>query len=560
MFDATRLIRYGYFPKELPPCFSTDDLADHTVEIIKALACCNPKYSIPLLYSGFKSEMARRTFAIPNPYHFCKTTDVIVRRENEIKPVLEKSRYSLRAPIEKMPKEGEAYAVKSSFPADTRDTVEKLYQDNSVEIRLDINACFDSIYTHSIPWAIHGIPTSKKNKSNSLVGNELDQCMQAMNYRQTNGILIGNDLSRIISEIILCTIDDQIRKKFPQIACCRFVDDYYIYTKDSSEIPQIIAFIRNALAVYHLSINETKVQVNESPFQYGKAWYVGMQQAIRLRSNDFLSWLINEYNMSKDPALLKYGLKVIDARKFSQQKRWQTMQSRILNVWVRYPFLADRILPMLWNNKQQLKKTNIKTAIVTVIDQSVLLRQDLELVWAVWFVKVFEIRISQETAVKILRSGNDLAIIILLDILDKTGLSGKPNIQKELRGLYDELKEANSDDNGNPGNLPWSSRWMLAYEAERSRRFDSIGETFDIVGKDPFFMKLLRLNIKFYNADFEYAENQFVKKKKKNYRKKLDSERIMDFITSPEFQAEIERGNQELTEQFMKMIEQAVEY
>ena len=34
----------------------------------------------------------------------------------------------------------------------------------------------------------------------------------------------------------------------------------------------------------------------------------------------------------------------------------------------------------------------------------------------------------------------------------------------------------------------------------------------------------------------------------------------MDFITSPEFQAEIERGNQELTEQFMKMIEQAVEY
>jgi hypothetical protein len=66
--------------------------------------------------------------------------------------------------------------------------------------------------------------------------------------------------------------------------------------------------------------------------------------------------------------------------------------------------------------------------------------------------------------------------------------------------------------------------------------------------------------MKFYNEDFEYAENQFVKKKKKNDRKKLDSGRIMDFITSPEFQAEIERGNQELTEQFMKMIEQAVEY
>lgn len=45
----------------------------------------------------------------------------------------------------------------------------------------------------------------------------------------------------------------------------------YVFTKDRSRTPQTFAFIRNALAVYHLSINETKVQAYESPFQYGKA-------------------------------------------------------------------------------------------------------------------------------------------------------------------------------------------------------------------------------------------------------------------------------------------------
>ena len=32
MFDASRLVRYGYFPRELPPCFTTKDLSDHIAD------------------------------------------------------------------------------------------------------------------------------------------------------------------------------------------------------------------------------------------------------------------------------------------------------------------------------------------------------------------------------------------------------------------------------------------------------------------------------------------------------------------------------------------------
>lgn len=556
IFDIERLIKYGYFPKELPPCFSTNDLANQAALVLRATGCISPKNSIPLVYSGFKSEISRRKYAIPNPYHFCKAASEIVNGENDIKSILDKSKYSLKAPIEGKPAEGESYAMRSNSPTDTREAIENLYQNNRIEIRLDINSCFDSIYTHTIPWVIHGIGTAKKHtRDNSMLGNRLDGCMQAMNYGQTNGVLVGNDLSRIVSEIILCTVDTQIQDQFPRILCRRYVDDYYIYIKEASEIQQIIAFIRSALAKYQLTLNENKIQINESPFIYGKTWLVGMQQAVRLKSSEFLSWLISEYYKEKDPALLKYGLKVVDSKRYSPHNRWKAMQSKIINMWVRYPFLADRILPLLWNNKEQLKKSGIKNAIYTVVDQSILLGLDLELIWAIWFVKVFDIQISQEFAVKVLRSNNDLAKIILFDILDKNGLSEKPKIQKEYQSLLDALREDDLDDEGNSGNLPWSSHWLLAYELERKDRFSVISESLDIMSKNPFFMKLLRKDIKFYDSDYVYSDTQFEKTNKKTKR----IQKFSELIKSEEFQSEIENGNQEMTEKFIKLIEEAID-
>ena len=249
-------------------------------------------------------------------------------------------------------------------------------------------------------------------------------------------------------------------------------------------------------------------------------------------------------------------MKVIDARKFSPQNQWQTIQSRIMNIWVRYPFLADRLLPLLWNNKSEIKKTKLKTAINSVIEQSILLKQDLELIWAVWFIKVFDIQISQQTAVKILRSGNDLAIIMILDILHSRNMDKKLNIQKEIKALCNDLKASDIDDDGNPGRLAYSEHWLLSYEAERENYFDGIGETFDILGKDVFFMKLLRKKIKFYDPSYMYGEDQFEKKRKS---KRTINNKLLEYLTSPDFQAEVEQGNQEITEQFMKMIESTIE-
>lgn len=506
MFYTENLLRNEFFPSELPECFNTNDLADNGEDIINSTTSYGQRYSIPLKYNGYKTETSRRKFAIPNPYHYCKAVDVIVRNEAEIFKVLTKSRYSLTAPINKHPQKGQAFVKKSATVADTKRAIEMQYQNNRYEIRLDISSFFDSIYTHSIPWAIHGIDVSKHRKNDkSLLGNILDSHIRAMNYEQTNGILVGNAVSRIISEIILCTIDDQIQQKFPHISCCRFVDDYYIYTDSVSQIQEIISFVRTQLAQYELSFNENKIQINESPFLYGKTWVEQIKQYIHLQPDVFLSKLIMEYNRYKDIAIIKYGLKIIEECKYNSQT-WPVMQSRLINLWVRFPSLASRILPMFWKNKNFLNKTSLKKAIYTVIDESILLNRNLELVWAVWFVKIFEIKISQPYIVKVLESKNDVAVIIMLDIISQNGMSHKNMIKRQMIELRDFLEEKNSED-GKTNLVMWSEHWLLAYEADLNKWLKIDGKPFELARKTPFFTHLISKKIKFYDPAFTYGES-----------------------------------------------------
>lgn len=139
MFNTENLLRNEVFPAELPPCFSTDDLAANATLAIATSNSFGQGYSIPLTYSGYKSESSRRKFALPNPYHYCKAVDFIVKNESQIKAILEKSKYSLTAPIERQPRQEQPYAKRSNTVLDTKREIECLFQENRYEIRLDIN-------------------------------------------------------------------------------------------------------------------------------------------------------------------------------------------------------------------------------------------------------------------------------------------------------------------------------------------------------------------------------------------------------------------------------------
>ena len=503
MFDAKQLLANEYFPSELPPCFTTVNLANEYLVATQTAVSFGRDCSIPLTFSGYKTENGRRRFALPNPFHYCRVVDFIVNHESEIKTILRKSRHSLTAPLDKPSSPGEPYAKRTHTVSETKAEIEQLYQNNLYEIRLDISSFFDSIYTHTIPWAIHGVSASKKNRSNALWGNELDMRMRAMNHNQTNGILIGNAISRIVSEIILCVVDEQIQKKFPDLVYCRYVDDYYIFTQDSAQIQAIIAEVRIALAKYQLSFNEAKLRISESPFQYGKVWVDSLRHYIYLSPEAYLSRLIAEYNQVKDISILRYGLRVLESCRFTD-KVWSVIQSRLLNLWVSFPSLADRILPILWQNKTQLKKNPLRSAVLSVIDRSLALGLEQELIWAVWLLRVFDIKVSQNNVVRVLKSNNDLAIIIMLDIIAIKDMKKQSAIEKQLRELRTMLEDADKAESRTSQELMWSSHWLLAYEAERMKWLKFPGQPFEYACKNSFFKKLLEKHVKFYDETFSY--------------------------------------------------------
>lgn len=141
--------------------------------------------------------------------------------------------------------------------------------------RLDISKCFDSIYTHSITWATHGREPTKANlgAAKDTFGGEFDRLMQALNYDETNGIIIGPEVSRIFAEVILQEVDVRIQERLDELGLkyredydiLRFVDDYFVFMKTEERKGEILNTIADELATFRLHLNETKQTLEMTP-------------------------------------------------------------------------------------------------------------------------------------------------------------------------------------------------------------------------------------------------------------------------------------------------------
>ena len=503
MFIFENLLRNEYFPSELPPCFNSESFADNYIDIMEYVKEKDLNPSDPLTFSGYKNANSRRKFAIPNPLHYARAAYVISNKSSDIFEVYEKGIHSLTVPLEKAPDKNECYKRPTKRISDSKEAIKKLYQNNQYEIRIDIQSFFESVYTHSIAWAMHSKTVAKRNKSDkTLTGNLLDKCLQNMNSGQTNGILVGNAISRIVSEIILCSVDKAVKQKIKDISYLRYVDDYYIFVPESSSINEILATFRQELAKYELMLNENKLQIIESPFFYGKPWVEQMQAYANLKPQVLLEKAVIEYHAFKDISILKYALNVIRSISFSQ-KEWKNIQPNIFNIWVKFPSLSNTITLIFKNNEDKLSQSLLKKSIYSILDSHILLKNDEEIIWATWMCKVFSVQISQEYIKKLFETDNWLAITILLDILSikKSETSIKKIIDKFRTRLIEEyFKDVK------PENAMFSDVWLLAYEADKNKWLNTSGEdTFLYARKEPFFKKMKESDIDFYMKDYEYT-------------------------------------------------------
>ncbi|MBR9866512.1 MAG: RNA-directed DNA polymerase [Oceanospirillales bacterium] len=142
---------------------------------------------------------------------------------------------------------------------------------------IDISKCFDSIYTHSISWATKRKHNAKKHITNDAFGDAFDKLMQRSNFNETNGIIIGNEVSRIFAEVILQAVDKEsvqsLEKKSTIIGVDyevrRYVDDYFIFASSNIIAQKVYNAIEDSLRKFKLYINKSKTKKQTKPFVTG---------------------------------------------------------------------------------------------------------------------------------------------------------------------------------------------------------------------------------------------------------------------------------------------------
>ena len=314
--DALRAVVTDTLPEEVPIIFSNDGFyrnrtrSDHgdanASAFIDALFSPERGYTIPYRFSVLRDESSTRGLNLLHPIAQERVAQFYRSYDDLICHYARRSVASLRAPH----KVGSTFFVKSASgsPGNLRraavDTVsletsvatpasyfsysrynrahqffssrdylnlEKKYK---VFRTLDVSKCFNSIYTHTLAWAIWDIDTAKENTQASSFANDFDSLMQFMNYRETNGICIGPEVSRIFAETIFSEIDVRVieglarnRMKWKtDFEFRRYVDDFYVFAQDEDSANQIMGAVQQELQKFNLHLNFEKVKTLHRPF------------------------------------------------------------------------------------------------------------------------------------------------------------------------------------------------------------------------------------------------------------------------------------------------------
>lgn len=143
---------------------------------------------------------------------------------------------------------------------------------------LDVASCFYHIYTHSIAWAVKSKEYAKAHLRGcfpNVFESAFDDLMQSMNYRETNGILVGPEISRIFAEIIFQRIDLNVLERLKKerdlslhkdFEIKRYVDDHFVFANEEKTLDIIEDVYRDELEKFKLYLNAKKSETFERPF------------------------------------------------------------------------------------------------------------------------------------------------------------------------------------------------------------------------------------------------------------------------------------------------------
>lgn len=282
------LVTRGYFPESyvLPPCFVVSNHPAYgKVYFSYTKTKYKPKVSEYQQVHFPKTDLTDRTFGVIDPELHSDIAYTLARNwKTIIKIIFHKDNkvysYSFPLPLDnrKLGKIGGLRAGRMiyEFIEMAESDITAIAYGYKYLIKTDVKNFYPSIYTHSIPWAIHGKKTIRKraNRNNyRLFGNRLDKLFQNTNDEYTNGIPIGPVVSDLIAEIVLSGVDRRLSKLLSdEVVVVRFKDDYRILAKSESSGRDVIKNLQNSLKEFRLELNDEKTEFYKLPDGLFRNW------------------------------------------------------------------------------------------------------------------------------------------------------------------------------------------------------------------------------------------------------------------------------------------------
>lgn len=480
-----RLIEKGYFPDEMGFWFSAKSFANKISVIESQVSYDKRKISKCYRFSTPKGQINRREISLPNPYHYFFLTQEIAGKWNEIEAQYDKSDISLTRPVFRNGSD-RAIVRKYSF-----EDITSIFLSKSVGARYvlktDISRYYESIYTHSIPWALHTKPVAKANRKNTLTGNVLDRLSRNLQDGQTKGIPTGQDASLIISEIIGSAMDELIMQDVNCINAFRYVDDYYLFFDSRDEAQKALSKVREILREFELQINEEKTGIHEMPKALEPEW-ISMINSLNIDEDHLISFVNNVYSIMNnypDDEVLRYAFSRLKRIKI-KKNQWTVVEAFLLNSFIYDATaapLACSILSEFYHRKYGISKNKVLRIVETLINKMKTQDCEYELLWALWLCKLLKVKLTDELLGKMKDITNPLIILVLLfDYRNNSNLD-KTNWIEYM--VEDEL---------------YGSNWILAYEALKRGWLPSKNGV-NYLQNDDFFKVLSDNNVTFFNTN-----------------------------------------------------------
>lgn len=317
--DKARILLTELLPYEVPMLFSNEGFYklvsngkyntffDRILQLSKA-GGDGRKYGIPFNYEIRKNiEGDTRTLSVIHPYcqyyfidlyekydslmlHLCSKSHISLRRISKVAKFFyspdfvysEDNHKNAELEVEPDILNIESQYLKSYFTYYPIDLIYKFYDRNEFQrleqrfnylMEFDISKCFYHIYTHSVTWAVKDKESAKRNARETSFENSFDKLMQLANYNETNGIVVGPEISRIFAEIILQQVDLNVSKRLEEqykygvdYEVRRYVDDYFVFSNDPKILEIVKKEFQKELGFYKLYLNPTKSDIKTPPF------------------------------------------------------------------------------------------------------------------------------------------------------------------------------------------------------------------------------------------------------------------------------------------------------